>query len=82
MSNDPSITSEVLMAIGRVEGRVEQFFAHQSRQDERLNNHGERIVNLEKWQSRALGYLAGGGLVLATIWAAASAAIEHFKIGS
>ncbi|MDR6624343.1 hypothetical protein [Caulobacter segnis] len=80
--NEPSIASEVLMAMGRVEGRVEQFLNQQARQDERLNNHAERLSVLERGHARILGWAVGVGAAAGALWAAIGLALNHGKIGA
>jgi len=79
---EQSTASEVLLAIGRLEGRVEQFMNHQTRQDERANGHDRRIAAVENWQSKALGWLAGGIAVITALWAVLSAVLGNIKIGT
>ena len=64
--------SELNRAIGRVEGSltllVDKIDTAFTRVDTRLDTHSNRISDLEKWKSRAIGYFAGVGAVLMAIW--------------
>jgi hypothetical protein len=75
--NEPSTAAEVLMAIGRVEARVEQFLTQQTRQDERLNNHAKRLSVLERGYARILGWAVGVGAAASALWAAIGLALNH-----
>lgn len=72
----PSTQSEILLGIGRLEGRVEQFLHHQTRHEDRLNEHDNRLAALESDKSRTRGFKAGvlaawGALTGALGWLAA-----------
>lgn len=72
--------AEVLIGIGRLEGRVEQFLAHQTRQDERLNNHCDRLTNLERGYSRVLGWAAGVAAAVGAIGSAVGLMLQNVQI--
>lgn len=74
-SNDRG--DQVLLAIGRLEGRVEQFLIHQSRHEDRLNNHEQRIVVLEKDDQKATGFRAGALAAASALGAAGTWAATH-----
>jgi hypothetical protein len=63
-----------MLGLGRLEGRVEQFLTHQSRHEDRLNNHDQRLGVLERDKSSRSGayWLAG------TLGAAVSAIVGLF----
>ncbi|OHB34784.1 MAG: hypothetical protein A2882_01360 [Phenylobacterium sp. RIFCSPHIGHO2_01_FULL_70_10] len=74
------VGAEVLIGIGRLEGRVEQFLAHQTRQDERLNNHGDRLNSLERGYSRILGWAAGVAAAVGAVGSALGLLLQNIKI--
>ena len=74
------VGAEVLIGIGRLEGRVEQFLAHQTRQDERLNNHGDRLSSLERGYARILGWAAGVAAAVGFVAALIGLLLQNIKI--
>ncbi len=76
MDNHPSNGwgPEVLLGLGRLEGRVEQFLTHQARMDEKLDEHDKRILALEETRSTHKGFATG----IALIASAATAAVGFF----
>ena len=56
--------NEILIALGRLEGKVDALITRQAVHDEALNRHDKRIRNLEQSKSWILGAAAMvGGLV-------------------
>lgn len=51
--------SQVLLSLGRMEGRMEQFLTHQARHEDRLNEHDTRLGKLETTQAARKGYTTG-----------------------
>jgi hypothetical protein len=55
---------ELLLSIGRLEGKIDSLIQLQRNQGDQLNSHDERIRTLEQSRSQILGYAAmAGGLV-------------------
>jgi hypothetical protein len=52
---------EVLLAIGRVEGKLDGILGAQTRHESRLDKHEARLGGLERWQARVLGMGAAAG---------------------
>ena len=61
---------ELILALGRVEGKIDAFAQSQIRHEGILEDHSKRIVSLEKWQSKVLG-------MAAVVGAMASAAVQY-----
>lgn len=57
--NPDNINNEVLLGIGRMEGRMEQFLTHQQRHEDRLNELDGRVGKLETTTATRKGYTAG-----------------------
>lgn len=51
--------------MGRIEGKLDEIKSAQATTAARLNNHGDRIGTLERWQSKLLGAFAVVSLLLA-----------------
>jgi hypothetical protein len=66
---------ELFLAIGRLEGKIDSILAQQSRQNDELKSHDERIRHLEQSRSHILGYAAAAGGVLGLV---ANYAIKAF----
>lgn len=60
-------SSDVMLSLGRLEGRVEQFLSHQGRHEDRLNDHDTRIGKLELSDSKRSGAMWVGGLLASAI---------------
>lgn len=60
---------ELYRALGRIEGSLEAVLEGINRQNARLDTHGARLSNLEKWQSWTLGAAAAAGIAVAALWA-------------
>lgn len=56
--------TEVMRVLGKLEGGQEAILNLLSKQDERLNNHGERIEKLERGRAWLIGAGAALGWVL------------------
>jgi hypothetical protein len=55
---------ELLLSIGRLEGKIDSLIQMQRTHGEELRSHDERIRTLEQSRSQILGYAAmAGGLV-------------------
>jgi hypothetical protein len=52
---------EILLAIGRVEGKLDGILGAQLRHESRLDKHDHRLGILERWQARVLGMGAAAG---------------------
>jgi hypothetical protein len=52
---------ELFLAIGRLEGKVDSILAQQSRQNEELKSHDNRIRALEHSKSFTMGWAAAIG---------------------
>ena len=59
--------NEILMALGRLEGKVDALIARQAIHDEELDRHDKRIRDLEQSRSWLLGGAAVVGAVAAFI---------------
>lgn len=59
---------ELSRAIGNIEGKLDTVLEQLRTKDDRLNNHGERIGKLERWQSWTLGAGAAVGAAIAVLW--------------
>ena len=63
---------ELQRAMGRVEGKLDALCSELKEDREattkRLDNHGQRIANLERVKWHATGYLAGVAIVLVVLW--------------
>tara|TARA_R100001594_G_C3922744_1_gene236136 strand:- start:95 stop:316 length:222 start_codon:yes stop_codon:yes gene_type:complete len=61
---DPQIDKEILLALGRLEGKVDALITRQSVHDEELERHDKRLRRLEESKSWLLGVAAAvGGIV-------------------
>lgn len=60
-------TSAIMLAIGRLEGKIEGFISKQAEQDKRLNNHSERLGSLEKFKAKIIGIAVAAGFVSSVI---------------
>jgi len=61
------VDNEILMALGRLEGKVDALIARQAIHDEELDRHDKRIRDLEQSRSWLLGGAAVVGAVAAFI---------------
>jgi hypothetical protein len=52
------MADSVEQMLGRLEGKFDAFIQTQQQQHDRLNNHGDRISKLERWQAWVLGACA------------------------
>ena len=66
---------ELFLAIGRLEGKVDSILAQQSRQNDELKSHDNRIRSLEHSRGYMLGWAAAIGAVCSI---AANYLIKHF----
>jgi hypothetical protein len=77
-----NVGSDVLLAIGRLEGRMEQFLKHQQRHEERFDAIDTRLSSLEAAGSRSTGTWSIVRAVLTTAGAAlAGFFANHFSFG-
>lgn len=44
--------------LGRIEGKLDAVLERIGEQQNRLNNHGDRLGRLERWQAKLLGMAA------------------------
>jgi hypothetical protein len=58
---------DLLLALGRLEGKVDSLIATQRSQNDSLNNHDKRIRNLENSRSLMLGAAAVVGAISAQL---------------
>ncbi len=79
-SHHDDIGPQVLLEVGRLAGRVEQFLAHQTRHEDRLKEHDDRISVLENHHQARKGWVAGASAVAAAVGALISWVITN--IGS
>ena len=55
--------NEILIALGRLEGKVDALIARQAIHDEELDRHDKRLRELEQSKSWLLGVAATAGAV-------------------
>ena len=55
--------NEILIALGRLEGKVDALIARQAIHDEELDRHDKRLRELEQSKSWLLGVAAAAGAV-------------------
>tara|TARA_R110002096_G_scaffold358045_2_gene551209 strand:+ start:196 stop:405 length:210 start_codon:yes stop_codon:yes gene_type:complete len=55
--------NEILIALGRLEGKVDALIARQAIHDEELDRHDKRLRDLEQSKSWLLGIAAAVGAV-------------------
>lgn len=58
--------SEIMLAIGRLEGKVDTLIQLQRLQEEQLKNHEDRLRQLEHSKSYAMGIAAAIGAIIST----------------
>jgi len=58
--------SELIYALGRLEGKVDTLIQLQRLQEEQIKNHEERLRGLEHSKSYAMGIAAAVGAVIST----------------
>ena len=58
--------SEIMLAIGRLEGKVDTLIQLQRMQEEQIKNHEDRLRQLEHSKSYAMGIAAAIGAVIST----------------
>ena len=58
---------ELFLAIGRLEGKVDSILAQQSRQNDELKSHDNRIRSLEHSRGYMLGWAAAIGATVSFI---------------
>jgi len=56
--------SEIMLAIGRLEGKVDTLIQMQRMQEDQIKNHEERLRQLEHSRSFAMGMAAAVGAVV------------------
>ncbi|MET4733934.1 hypothetical protein ABIE64_002663 [Thalassospira sp. MBR-102] len=59
--SDQSNDNPVYLMLGRIEGKLDAMHGKSREQDDRLNNHSERIGRLERWKVWLVGLAAGVG---------------------
>lgn len=59
--------SEIMLAIGRLEGKVDTLIQMQRIQEEQIKNHEDRLRQLEHSKSYAMGIAAAVGAIISTI---------------
>ena len=67
---------ELFLAIGRLEGKVDSILAQQSRQNDELKAHDNRLRSLEHSRGYMLGWAAAIGAMFSF---AANYLIKHFS---
>ena len=55
---------EILLAIGRVEGKLDGLIASRTRHETILDKHAEKLGNLERWQAKVIGIGAAAGAAM------------------
>lgn len=58
--------SEIMLAIGRLEGKIDSLIQLQRIQEEQIKNHEDRLRQLEHSKSYAMGIAAAVGAVIST----------------
>ena len=58
--------SEIMLAIGRLEGKVDTLIQLQRLQEEQIKNHEDRLRQLEHSKSYAMGIAAAVGAIIST----------------
>jgi TolA-binding protein len=58
--------SEMMLAIGRLEGKVDTLIQLQRMQEEQIKNHEDRLRQLEHSKSYAMGIAAAVGAIVST----------------
>jgi hypothetical protein len=58
--------SEIMLAIGRLEGKVDTLIQLQRLQEEQIKNHEDRLRQLEHSKSYAMGIAAAIGAIIST----------------
>ena len=51
-------TNDIERTLGRIEGKLDGMIDDRKEDKQRLDNHGNRIGSLERWQARVLGISA------------------------
>lgn len=57
------MADDVQRTLGRIESKVDSLLEKQDEHKARLDNHGQRIGKIERWQSWTLGACAAIGVV-------------------
>lgn len=55
---------DILLAIGRVEGKLDGIVGAQARHEGRLDKHEARLGGLERWQAKVIGMGAASGAAM------------------
>lgn len=58
--------SEIMLAIGRLEGKVDTLIQMQRIQEDQIKNHEDRLRQLEHSKSYAMGIAAAIGAIVST----------------
>ena len=58
---------EILLALGRLEGKVDSIISRQMVHDEELDRHDQRIRNLEQSKSWVIGAAAAVGAIVSVV---------------
>lgn len=67
--------SEIMLAIGRLEGKVDTLIQMQRIQEDQIKNHEDRLRQLEHSKSYAMGIAAAIGAVVSTVMSLATKAL-------
>lgn len=67
--------SEIMLAIGRLEGKVDTLIQMQRIQEEQIKNHEDRLRQLEHSKSYAMGIAAAIGAIVSTVMSLATKAL-------
>ena len=59
---------ELILAFGRIEGKIDSLVQGQARQEARLDGHDKRLGMLERWQAKVLGMGAVAGTLASFAW--------------
>ena len=67
--------SEIMLAIGRLEGKVDTLIQMQRIQEDQIKNHEDRLRQLEHSKSYAMGIAAAIGAIVSTVMSLATKAL-------
>jgi hypothetical protein len=60
--------SQLILTLGRVEGKIDSIIQAQCRLEDRLDGHEKRLGTLERWQAKVLGMGAVAGSLASFAW--------------
>lgn len=74
------VDENLLIMLGRMDGKLDALVAGQAQQDKRLDNHGDRIKALEEGRAKTAGFFSAARLAWAGVGAALVAVLKHFGL--